>query len=286
MVSAGFSLVEVTTVIILLAILVTLAVPVFLDSTEAARRNSCRYNQRAIESALNMWKSEHADEQFITGNCLPGDGEAFLDLEGDVPGEPDRSLGPYQKQGFDCPSNGTGTGAIGSCDYITDGTAVACLTDSQVGLKADGTPFRHDEPRAVAWDHSRGAAPASAGQELGDTFQEITDGMIGLISVYYAENGSYPSSSGDAAFTDLGLNPNDWKLPYDHTYYTPAGNRVYVKPESGYVFKVKNTKGKELTLDPASGSSLIYDMKTKSWYYKNVASGQKIQIATLKIVPQ
>lgn len=45
-----------------------------------------------------------------------------------------------------------------------------------------------------------------------------------------------------------------------------------------------NSKGKTLELTAKSGYSLLYDMKTKSWYYKSVTSSQKIDITTMKVV--
>lgn len=288
---AGYTIIELMTVILILAILVALAVPVFLDTRALAERNTCRYNQRAVESALVMWKTEHPDEEFITENCLPGDGEAFIDIDGNVPGEPQRSLSSYMKTGFDCPSNGRGVGQTGGCDFITDGISVTCLTDSQIGLRSDGEAFRHDAPREVAWDHSRGAADVTGddgeeptGSPLGDTFKEITGGMIALIQEFYDRNGTYPRSWGDYAFTDIGLDPADWKAAYDNIYYKPVGNRIAVQPEEGYSMVVLNAKGKELKLTPDSKWSLVYDMKTAKWYYKNVAPGQEVDISTMKVV--
>lgn len=170
--------------------------------------NTCRYNQRAIESSLNMWKFNHDTEQFMTGNCLPGDGEAFIDIKGSIPGEPDRTLAPYQKRGFDCPGNGVGKGETGGCDYVTDGIAVACLTDNQIGLKADGAPFLHDKPQSVNWNHSGDREVEKKMTPLGNTFTDISEGMIGLIQAYYDKYGRYPRSFGDYIFTDIGLNPD------------------------------------------------------------------------------
>jgi len=151
----GFTLVELMVVIALLAILVALAVPVYSSSAGSARRNTCLSNQRAMESALPYWRylrgDTPADESFVTGSCLPGDGEAFLDLGGNVPGDPSRSLATHFKNKgvFDCSANGKGVGQVGGCDYITDGVTVACLTDNQIALKTDGTPFVHDSPVSV-----------------------------------------------------------------------------------------------------------------------------------------
>jgi len=284
---AGFTLVELMTVMLLIGIMVGMAVPVYLDSTRLVEKNTCKYNQRAMESAIQQWGMNHINEQFVTENCLPGDGEAYLDLEGNIPGEPERSLAPLMKRGFDCHSNGQGVGQIGDCDYITDGYSVACLTDNQIGVKLDGTPFKHDRPVDVEWNHFRGTAGAEAEAEpltpLGSSFEEITDGMIALIQAFYEEHGRYPRSKGDSAFTDIGLDPDFWKNAVNHIHYTPAGKRVNVKPEKGYAFRFIDSRGKERVLSASKKESLLYDMKSGEWYYKNTNKKNKIDISTLEV---
>jgi type IV pilus assembly protein PilA len=287
----GFSLIELMIVILLLGVLVGLAVPVFASVRDMAERGVCWHNQRSIAYAIMRWRADHPDEEFITDSCLPGGGEAYIDIKGNVPGDPSRSLAAYFEEGggpFDCPSNGRGVGeAAGMCDYLTDGYTVTCLTDNQVGVRADGKEFRHDVPRAVTWDHvMRKKEPEKKKTPLGDTFQDITKGMIDLIKEYYQKYKKYPASSGASAYTDIGLDPEDWKLPVDHAYYVPAGSRVKVAPEAGYSFEVTSVKGKKLVLTSKSGGSLIYDVSRGKWYYKTVSTANEIDISSLRVIQE
>ncbi len=142
-----------------------------------------------------------------------------------------------------------------------------------------------DVPRAVAWSHLRGAKEESkAKTSLGDTFPEISKGMIDLIREYYEKHGSYPASSGDKAFTDLGLDPAEWKLPVDHIYYRPAGSRLNVSPESGYSLVVKSVKGKELELSAGEKWTVFYDVSRGKWYYKTASTANEVDIGTLTVV--
>ncbi|MDY6795697.1 MAG: prepilin-type N-terminal cleavage/methylation domain-containing protein [Actinomycetota bacterium] len=295
----GFTLVELIIVILLIGILVTLAVPVFISAQAMARRNVCWHNQRSIEYALMRWSAEHPDENFVSDDCLPGGGEAYIDLEGEVPGDESRSLALYFDSGsdpFDCPSNGKDVGQVVGCDYITDGISVACLTDNQIGIKSDSTPFEHDRPCEVGWDHAQDMDNGEPGEDvddgekddsktpLGDTFEEISSGMIELIRKYYEENGRYPRSRGDYAYTDIGLDQAEWELPVDHIYYEPNGQRVRISPEGGYAFEVTDANGKDLYLSSESNWDLLYDLKNDKWYFKNTGAKNEIDISTLEVV--
>lgn len=262
---SGFTIVELMTVIVILAIMVSLAVPVFLDVRANAQRNTCRYDQRAIESALMIWRSEHPDEEFVTENCLPGGGEAFIDIEGNVPGDPSRSLARFQKRGFDCPSNGYGVGQVGNCDYVTDGTSVTCLTDNQVGLKADGEPFAHDLPLAVEWDHVRGIAdednvlraifrkgqPSGWDEVMGSTWMTL-DGIYAFGSTGYMSE--HRSFWGDP----------DWK---DGTVSLKG------KLKSGYGYGVyfRATGGQDV-----SGYCFQYDQRYGGFIVRPVVNGREL----------
>jgi type II secretory pathway pseudopilin PulG len=287
---AAFTLVELMIIVLLIGILVAMSVPVFVSVKGAAERSECWSNQRNIEFALMKWRSDHLDEEFITDSCLPGDGEAYIDINGNIAGDKQRSLAPYFKEGsnaFNCPSNGDGGGkAISKYEYITDGTKVACLTDNKIGLKSDGTPFVHDRIVDVGWSHIRGSEeePAKKKTPLGDNFSDISVGFIALIQKYYEENGKYPSSADKYIFSDLGLNPDDWQLPVDHIQYTPGGAQLNINPEEGYSFKVTDKNGKTITLSSKEKSTLLYDDKKGKWYYKNTSSKNEIDIGTLEVV--
>lgn len=119
---------------------------------------------------------------------------------------------------------------------------------------------------------------------LGSTFTEISNGMIELIMSYYRKHGRWPRSWGDFAFTDLGLNPKDWKDGYNGVIYKPVGNRVAITPADGYTFVVRDINGNQLTLPSSRNWSLVYNMQTGTWHYKNF-EGPRLDISSLQVIP-
>lgn len=163
---------------------------------------------------------------------------------------------------------------------------MTCLTDNRVGKRKDGKEFQHDVPRAVGWSHVIEQKQGEQGTKktpLGDTFKEITEGMIALIKDYYQKYGRYPSRYGDEAYTDIGLDPADWKLPVDNIYYIPAGSRVNIAPETGYTLEVMSVKGKKFTLPSGTKQYIFYDMAQEKWYYKTASAAYEVDISTLKV---
>jgi type II secretory pathway pseudopilin PulG len=128
-----------------------------------------------------------------------------------------------------------------------------------------------------------GQTPAAL-TSLGSTFTEITTAMIDLIKKYVQQNGGYPRSSGNRAYTDLGLNPVEWKQPVNGLLYTPAGNQVLVTPVTGYTMTIKTTQGTTVTITPKLKWGILYDVPTKKWYYKQKEDYTIVNISTLQVI--
>ncbi len=119
---------------------------------------------------------------------------------------------------------------------------------------------------------------------LGSTFDEITGAMIALIDQYHQENRKYPRSWGNFAFTDIGLDPDEWANAVEGMIFKPNGKRVSVTPAQGYTFYVNNAKGEQIELSSDSNWSLWYSMDKGSWYFKNTSKNNLIDISTLSVV--
>lgn len=81
--SKGFTLIELMIVILIIAILVGIAIPVYLAAQANARRRTCQANLRTIDGAINTY---FADEEVY-------------------PGDMDDMVGAVLKTAPDCESN-------------------------------------------------------------------------------------------------------------------------------------------------------------------------------------
>jgi prepilin-type N-terminal cleavage/methylation domain-containing protein len=119
---------------------------------------------------------------------------------------------------------------------------------------------------------------------LGSTFDEISHSIIDLALEFFLEHGYWPRSWGDYRFTDLGLDPLDWSgVPVQGIIYTPAGNRLQVRPAAGHVFTFTFADGSIGSLTNALNWNLMYSLENDTWYFHSIAEGNEIDIATLRI---
>jgi len=105
--------------------------------------------------------------------------------------------------------------------------------------------------------------------------------MIDAIENYYEKNGKYPRTGSKTKYTDIGLDPNEWKDAINGIIYTPQGDRLSISPGQGYTFSVTQVSGKQVTV---SGTrKIIYSMATGQWYYSSIKKGNEVNISTLQV---
>ena len=116
---------------------------------------------------------------------------------------------------------------------------------------------------------------------LGSTFEEITANMIALIKQKFQNSGSYGRTWGNYAYTDLGLDPDDWDKAVDHIIYKPSGSSLRIRPEDGYSFTFTTADGTTKTITSSYHWDLIYSETTQKGYYHSVSANNEIDINTL-----
>lgn len=119
---------------------------------------------------------------------------------------------------------------------------------------------------------------------LGNNFDEITTKLKAIIEEYYEENGTYPRSWGEFAYSDIGLTSEDWNEPFEHVIYRPRGNSFSISPEEGYKMVVMGADGTERVLKERYNWNLWYDFVTEEWYYKSISEENLIDINTLEVL--
>lgn len=171
--------------------------------------------------------------------------------------------------------------------YVTDEARMQILVDAKYLLEA---PVPQQSDASFRWDSDEltwilvvqgDAAPLTS---LGSTFTEISSAMIDLELKRKEETGSFGRSWGRYAYTDLGLNPEDWESPVGHIYYKPAGSQIMISPEEGYTIFAEDMSGKERKLPAAYNWNLVGDCATGTWYYHTIGADTQIDIATLRVV--
>ena len=117
---------------------------------------------------------------------------------------------------------------------------------------------------------------------FGNSFADISQGIIGAINHYHDHNDAYGRTWGSYAFTDIGLDPEDWRSPIMHMRYRPIGSKLVVTPEEGYEFKVMSADGDTKTV--WFGYNIIYNAQDGNWYYHSIEEANIIDIDTLQVV--
>ena len=62
--STGFTLIELMIVILILAVLVAIAVPIYISATDNAKKRTCQANLRSIDGATEMYKAVYDTDSY------------------------------------------------------------------------------------------------------------------------------------------------------------------------------------------------------------------------------
>lgn len=144
--------------------------------------------------------------------------------------------------------------------------------------------WRVDNDKNVSINCSKHGELNKLHTPLGNNFDEITTSLMGIIEGYFEENGTYPRSWGEFAYSDIGLNSEDWDEPIEHIIYRPRGNSFSTSPEEGYKMVVMGADGTQRVLKERYNWNLWYDFVTEEWYYKSISEENLIDIDTLEVL--
>lgn len=256
----GITLVEVLIVILILGALAGISVPTYSALSNRAKESATEAEMRNIANVLELYDTKNLGYPLTSQGIEVVEGPDISDVP-----ESDKWDNPYiytsDSIDYELRSRGV-DGVQGNDDDIVFSNG------NMTGLGAYDRRQSGEEPLT----------------SLGNTYTEITTNIISLIEDFYQENGGYPRSWGDYAYTDIGLDPEEWQQAYDHIIYSPAGYKVNIKPEDDYAFIVTDLEGNQRTLSYSYNWVLVYSMEEENWYYHSIEEGNEIDIETLQVV--
>ncbi len=161
---AGFTLIELMIVILVILILASILVPQFGLAQERARKARCVSNQRTLETAVAMWATDNTSANY-TGGLMNASTPSYTGLTTTgqpnytTPGafiEPDDSVAANQSGQDYYLSNGSSSGAATSANAAAPSYGhVACAYDGQ----KDAWVASYDAVGAgTSLNHTRGAS--------------------------------------------------------------------------------------------------------------------------------
>ncbi len=130
---AGFTLVEILIVVVILGILAAIVIPQFTQASTEARENSLRANLQTIRSQIELYKIQHNDNE-PTFALFVEQMTDTTDVAGAVAGT---DFGPYLQQ---IPVNPfTNTNTLDNTGTAGDGVAAWEYDESDGSFNADDT---------------------------------------------------------------------------------------------------------------------------------------------------
>jgi prepilin-type N-terminal cleavage/methylation domain-containing protein len=271
----GFTLIELMMVVTIVGVLASIAIPSYLNYIQKARSAQCHVDRGEVQNIIIQYYNDHSDTELQSLQQLVDEG--------------------YLHSGSNCPLGGEYVLIPGEL-VGTQYPVVACSLHYLPKLISEPTPEPTPEPipgpipiPVPAPEPTPVPTPKPTPKpltSLGSSFEEITQSMMDLIEKYYQENGKYPRTGAKNKYTDVGLDPNEWKDAINGIIYTPQGNRILIEPGEGYTFSVTSEKGKEIVVSGEKNTSLKYSVEAKQWYYNNIKKGNEVDISTLRVTQQ
>lgn len=77
---AGFTLVELMSVVLIIGVLISVAVPVFQNSVANARASACRANQRTIMGIVELYRSNEGASVVASPGLLEAGGSGWYEI--------------------------------------------------------------------------------------------------------------------------------------------------------------------------------------------------------------
>ncbi len=263
----GFTLLELLLVITIAGVLASVAAPGYLNYLQRARATQCHVDRGEAQNIIIQYYQSHSDTEITSLQQLIDAG--------------------YLRSGFNCPLGGEYVlipAKVAGSQYPVIACSLHYLPEL---IPAESTPVPTPEPTPVPVPTpipTPVPTPIPTPKpltSLGSSFEEISKGMIDAIEAYYGKNGKYPRTGAKTKYTDIGLDPNEWKDAINGIIYTPQGDSISISPGSGYTLSVTSASGKQVTV---SGSKkIIYSMETNQWYSSSIKKGNEVNISTLQV---
>jgi len=101
---------------------------------------------------------------------------------------------------------------------------------------------------------------------------------------YYAQNGRWPRTWGKYAYSDIGLDRDDWEDPVEGIYWGPHGSNIGLANKRNDNLQVYVTDLEGNTLHLYDGWNIWCEVITSQCYYHTIAPGNEVDINTLQVI--
>ena len=143
---AGFTLVEILIVVVILGILAAIVIPQFSQASTEAREASCRADLQTVRSQIELYKIQHTNDALPGAFATTTFDQAMTQTTDAAGNHANAGFGPYLQQ---LPTNPLSTTAVIGVTVRTDGAAAGAGTH---GWRFDATTgaFQADDTAAHA----------------------------------------------------------------------------------------------------------------------------------------